>query len=127
MGNPFLSEGDCLITLPTQDMYCGASVETVMKVEKICNSLYQNFVEERLLNRTKSLSEVINRNSVVLFDDPKVKVPSKERAHLMSAKNDVSLFLRMYIGCQSRGGDIKEFFSHENQGVPPALSDCGKL
>ena len=33
----------------------------------------------------------------------------------------------MYISCQSRNGDIDEFFKHENQAVPLALSDMGGL
>ena len=33
----------------------------------------------------------------------------------------------MYIANQSRNGDVDEFFSHENQAVPPSLSDMGEL
>ena len=32
----------------------------------------------------------------------------------------------MYIGCQTRDGNL-EFFHHENQACPPALSDGGNL
>ena len=38
-----------------------------------------------------------------------------------------SLFSRLYIACQSRDGDLDQFFSHENQAAPPALSRGGKL
>ena len=27
----------------------------------------------------------------------------------------------------SRDGDLDDFFSHENQGSPPSLSDCGRI
>ena len=33
----------------------------------------------------------------------------------------------MYISCQNRECDLKEFFRHENQSFPAALSDGGKL
>ena len=33
----------------------------------------------------------------------------------------------MYISCQTRDGDLDEFFRHENQGCPPSLSDQGNL
>ena len=34
--------------------------------------------------------------------------------------------MRLYIACQTRGGDLDQFFSHEIQAVPPALSCGGK-
>ena len=37
------------------------------------------------------------------------------------------MYIRLYIGCQTRDGNLKEFFHHENQEYPPALSDCGNL
>ena len=33
----------------------------------------------------------------------------------------------MFISCQNRECDLKEFFRHENQSFPAALSDGGKL
>ena len=46
---------------------------------------------------------------------------------LTSLKSDVGLFSRLYIGCQTRDGNLEEFFRHENQASPPALSDSGNL
>ena len=34
-------------------------------------------------------------------------------------KSDCALFSRLYIVCQTRDGDLHEFFKHENQGCPP--------
>ena len=34
--------------------------------------------------------------------------------------------MRLYIACQTKGGDLDQFFSHEIQAVPPALSCGGK-
>ena len=42
-------------------------------------------------------------------------------------KSDVELFSRLYISCQTRDGNLKDFFQHENQEWPPALSDGGRL
>ena len=39
----------------------------------------------------------------------------------------MELFSRLYIGCQTREGNLKEFFRHENHAYPPALSDGGSL
>ena len=39
----------------------------------------------------------------------------------------MGLFSRLYIGCQNRDGNLEEFFRHENQACPPALSDGGSI
>lgn len=46
---------------------------------------------------------------------------------LSSIKKDCSIFSRLYISCQTRDGDLDEFFKYENQGYPPSLSDQGNL
>ena len=38
-------------------------------------------------------------------------------------RTDCQLFSKLYIGCQNHEGSLDEFFSHENQGSPPSLSD----
>ena len=52
---------------------------------------------------------------------------SKATQQISSMKRDCSLFSRMHISCQTRNGDLDEFFRHENQGFPPSLSDQGNL
>jgi len=42
-------------------------------------------------------------------------------------KDDCRLFSQLFISCQSRECDLLEFFKHENQSFPAALSDTGKL
>ena len=37
------------------------------------------------------------------------------------------MFSRLYIACQSRDGNLDEFFCHENQPCPPSISLLGKL
>lgn len=46
---------------------------------------------------------------------------------MSSLKNDCSLFSRLFIASQIRDGDLDEFFAHENQAYPPALSNMGKM
>ena len=45
----------------------------------------------------------------------------------MLLKNGCRFFSRLFISCQSRDCDLLEFFHHENQSFPAALSDGGKL
>ena len=42
-------------------------------------------------------------------------------------KEDFHLFSKLSISCQSRECDLQEFFRHENQSFPAALSDGSKL
>ena len=51
----------------------------------------------------------------------------KGNQQLLSLKSDVGLFSRLYIGCQTRDGNVEPFFRHENQAYPPALSNDGSL
>ena len=55
------------------------------------------------------------------------KKVSKGKQQLASLKSDVGLFFQLYIGCQTRDGNLEEFFHHENQACPPALSVGGML
>ena len=64
---------------------------------------------------------------MVLFNSQDKKAQPKGKTELALAKNDTALFFKLYIGCQHRGGDVDEFFKHENQAFPPSLSDSGKL
>ena len=72
----------------------------------------------------KSLYDPIQRNRLSLFNSPPLELSSSKAS---SVKSDCSLFARLYISCQTRDGDLDEFFRHENQGYPPSLLYFGKL
>ena len=42
-------------------------------------------------------------------------------------KSDCQLFSRLYIACQTRDGNLNDFFRYENQVCPPSLSQSGSL
>jgi hypothetical protein len=42
-------------------------------------------------------------------------------------KSDCELFSRLYISCQTRDGNLDDFFCYENQVYPPSLSQGGTL
>ena len=64
---------------------------------------------------------------VSLFRTCTTKTTSKDKTKISHLKNDCSLFSRLYISCQTRGGNVDEFFRHENQRSPPSLSQNGNL
>ena len=46
---------------------------------------------------------------------------------MTTLRNDCSLFSRLHIASQVRNENLDEFFEHENQSYPPALTKNGTL
>ncbi len=126
MGNPFLEGTQDLLRLDTRDVMDPAVVSSVCSAEKKAIEQYQAFVTERLQDQLTKISDPIKKNKVLLFSRPPAK-KSNAKLQVSSLKNDVSLFSRLYIACQSHDGNLNEFFRHENQAYPPFLSQHGKL
>ena len=127
MGNPFLEESKDLLKLDTRDIMDIAVVNSIFQAEKTGIEQYQAFTADRLQTRITSLSEPIRKNKLPLFSRPLPRTKSKSSLQVSTLKSDVSLFSRLFIACQSRDGDLDEFFRHENQQFPPSLSNFGKL
>jgi len=75
------------------------------------------------LDRTKAVDDPILCNKLTVFSTSTPRSQSKGQQQLASVKNDRELFAHLYIGCQTRHGSLEEFFRHENQACPPALSN----
>ncbi|KAG1705795.1 hypothetical protein GQR58_003768 [Nymphon striatum] len=128
LGNPFEEESkDDLIVLDTKEMAAPAVVETVRNALKIGKDQFELFTKDRLIDRSKSLHDVISRNKLPLFNTPTIKPVPKSKQALTTTKGDMELFSRMYIGCQTRDGNLDDFFQHENRAYPPSLSERGNL
>lgn len=129
MGNPFSETSEDLVQLDTKDMTDSSVIETVRGIEKFGNDQYHAFVEDRLVKRVVSLSEPIKKNKLHLFSYQKTKSvkPSATKQTITSLKKSCSLFSQLYVSCQIRDGDLDDFFRHENQSFPPALSSFGDL
>ena len=127
MGNPFLEGSQDLLVIDTRDVMDTAVAETVRKFETLGEGQYKAFVDERLDLCTKSVTEILSKNKLPLFYWPPVKTQSKQKKQLVALKSDCGLFSRLCISCQTRDGDLDQFFSHENHAAPPSLSKGGKL
>ena len=95
--------------------------------EQKSEHLWQAFTRECLVERKKSINDAICRNKLKVFNTSTPISMSKGKQQLASLRNDVALFSRPYIGCQTRDGNLDEFLRHENQACPPALSDGESL
>ena len=121
-GNPFEDDGECLFALDTKDIVEEVSATTVQNILAKGEQQFNDFTTDRLVQRTKPITDPVHRNRNHLFSRPK----KADRAVLV-LKSDCSLFSRLYIACQTRQGDMKEFFSHENHAFPPSLSNLGEM
>ena len=126
LGNPFLEESGDLFVLDTKVIAEEPAVSRMRQIESTGKRQCETFISERLVERKKPLTDPITRNKLSFFATSSQK-SSKATQQLSSMKRDCSLFSRLYISCQTRNGDLDEFFKHENQGCPPSLSDQGNL
>ena len=126
LGNPFEEMSQEMIVLDTKEIADSAVLKTVRNAKRIGQEQFDAFTKECLVDRKKSTKETIHRNKLTLFSTTAPK-PSRGKQQLSSLKCDVELFSRLYIGCQTRDGNLEEFLKHENQACPPSLSSAGKL
>ena len=127
LGNPFLDRSKDLLTLHTQEIMPMTVVETIQQIHATAEKQYSTFIEDRLLKNETPVSAPISRNTFPLFSRPNKAAQSKDKQTISELKSDCSLFARLYIGSQSREGNLEEFFKHKNQKFPPSLSTAGKL
>ena len=120
-------ESTYLISLVSKDIADPAVKATFNNIESIGKGQYELFVKERLTERCKPIDDSISRNNLPFWKPGSKSSTSKEKMKLKSVETDCQLFSKLHIGCQSRDGVLDDFLSHENQGSPPSLSDCGEL
>ncbi len=125
--NPFMELGEKLIAIHTEDIMSNDVVNTVRNVKKIGNEQFQTFVKEQFIDRSTLITEPLKKNKLPTFSTPNTKVMSKTRAKVAVLKQDCALFSRLYIACQSRDGNLLDFFRFENQPWPISLSQGGNL
>ena len=127
LGNPFKEDSGDLLALDTKDIMATEVVESIKNIKTIGQDQHKAFVAERMIECTRPITDPIKRNKLPIFSWPTVKAVSKKQAQVAALNDDCSLFSRLYIACQSREGDLQDFFRHENQPWPPSLSQHGKL
>lgn len=74
-----------------------------------------------------SITDTISKNNICVFTKVKSRQISKKDEQLKSTKNNVALFSRLFIACQSREENLKQFFARKNRGFPPTLSEKREL
>ena len=100
---------------------------SVRQAETMGPEQYQTFMTDPLVKQTTHIREPIKIIKLSLFSRPPQREKSNTSLQVSSLKSDCSRFSRLYIACQSRDGNLQDFFKHENQACPSSLSQIGKL
>ena len=128
MGNPFCEDSADLLVLDTKAIVPNCVVEAVSGAKIKGQSMYDNYVEERLNKRSKPITDTIQRCNLPLFGTPEKRTSRETGNQVADLKSDCRLFSRLlYIACQAREENLEEFFKHENSSSPPAPSCHGKM
>ncbi|KAG7166419.1 hypothetical protein Hamer_G005518 [Homarus americanus] len=127
LGNRFEEESLDLVALHTKEIVSPSAAETVRNAKSIGQDQFQTFTRERLMEGSKPADAILRRNKLKVFSASISSKGSKGKEQLASLKHDVSLFSRLYIGYQTRDGNLEELFRHENQPCPPSLSGGGSI
>ena len=126
-GNPFKEKiKDRLLQVVSKTLMDEESSRVVKTALETGTQQYQKFVNERLHQKKASLYAIISRNKFKIFHDRILSV-SKDKSTINSLKADRRLFSRLYIACQSRKGDLDNFFSYENHSYLVSISEYGRL
>ena len=125
MGNPFLEETNDLLTLDTKVIAASAAAEMVISHHQNGRIRIQEFMKGLESEDMSSFYEPIKRNKLDFFNQKPEPVSGDLKQKVL--KDDCRLFSKLFISCQSRECDLLEFFKHENQSFPAALSGGGKL
>ena len=124
-GNPFSETSSDLLVLHSQECVNEDVIRSIYSLESIGKEQYKKFHEEVFEKQTKTISDTIKKNKLILFKTSNKMKPTKS-SQIQGLKNDVLLFGRLYIANQQCEGDPATFFPHENQAFPPSLSENGK-
>ena len=121
-GNPFLDDSKDLINLETKTIMTEDVVKSVYMAETVGQEQYRAFVDSRLCTNKQKISDTISKNNLPLFNSVNKKPANSSKQNLTTMKSNVNLFSRMYISCQTRGGDLDSFFHMGKPTLAPLYS-----
>ena len=123
-----MEEEKNLVNLSSKVVLDANVSKSVHSVTKLGEDQFNKFFENRLQSEKESLYDVISKNRLQLFKQSNVsQSSSKAKQKMDSVVADPKLFSRLFIACQSRTGDLQDFFFHENHSYPISISEYGKL
>jgi hypothetical protein len=73
-----------------------------------------------------SVRDVIPKTNLELFAAAK-KTANSLKLRITDLRHDSHMFCKLYVAIQTRDGNVDDFFAHENNKYPPAISEGGQL
>ena len=80
-----------------------------------------------MINRRISLYNTLKRNDLSLFRQKHLLKMSKSKQKIANLSIERRLYANLYLACQSKDGDLDNFFAHNNHAFPVSISEYGKL
>lgn len=124
-GNPFSYDGEDLFNIETGQTVHPDVCKKILSIETKGKEQYENFCKNRLESGNLSIFETIPLNKFPRMQSCVKK--SKASSKVAALKNDCALFSKLWISNQLRQGDMNEFFDHENENEPPALTNNAEM
>ena len=93
--NPFLETSGDLLVLDTRDTVEKSVIDNLYRIEALGCQHYDNFVSERLVERTIPIYDVMKKNNIHLFNTPHKRQKTKTSELVLSLKSDRNLFFEI--------------------------------
>ena len=119
MGNPFQEETADVLTLDTQKIVNACAAGMVVTHYQNDKTRFEEFMKV-LETEGSIVYEPIKKNKLDFFEQKHEPAPGDLRQKVL--KDGCRLFSKLFISCQSRECGLLDFFRHENQSFPAALS-----
>ena len=126
-GNPFEETSETMYTLVSKNILNLEAKKSVYEARTLGKNKYHQYKHNIFILGRKNVYETLKRNKLSLFRNKNTVTISKTQLKVTSLKQDCRLFSSLFVACQSRDGDMAQFFAHENHTYPPALSVYGNL
>ncbi len=99
------------------------AMQSVREACRLGKEQCDRYVYDRLVTRKVSLYSVMKKNNLPLFREKNKMSTSKGKLRTVSSNQECKLYASLYNACQSRDGDLDDFYALENHCFPPALSE----
>ena len=126
-GNPFKEAEQTFVHITSRHVLDDLTTKSVKEAKRIGQDQYIAFINERLINRRTSLYDTLKRNDLSLFWQKHLLKMSKSNQKIATLNSERRLYANLYVPCQSREGDLDNFFAHKNHVFPVSISEQGKL
>ena len=115
-----------LINTVSKEVRSKKAATSVKNVYPVGKKQCSDFIKERLCNsdnQRMSIYATVKKNRLALFQSKTIVHVPKVKRETTALREQIQLYLSLYVGCKPRQANLDEFFLYENHEYPPSLSD----